>query len=197
MTVTVAPADEETRLTRGELVLLVGRLVLGFVVLGLVVSFLATHYRPNLMALGERIVGSFGLPGMSAGTFIAEAFQFPIPPQFYMLTSIAAEQPPGPVLLAICIGSIFGGHTGMFLAGHAAKLAIVRRALERGPLGKLFRRHGPLAVTIASLLPVPYSLLCYSCGLFRFRYRVFALACALRIPKLVLYYAIIRAGWMA
>jgi uncharacterized membrane protein YdjX (TVP38/TMEM64 family) len=62
-------------------------------------------------------------------------------------------------------------------------------------LTPLLVRYGTTAIVIASLLPVPYSFLCYFCGLNRLRYRLFAILVILRIPKILLYYWMIRAGW--
>lgn len=187
---------QPTNVTRLEIVLLLGRLVLGFVVLAVVVSFVSSHYRVPLMAMGHHVVEHFGLGGMAMGTLIAEAFQFPVPPQFYMLVSIAAGAPPGPVLFAITCGSLAGGHLGMLLARRAAAWKLVKRVTERGMLPRLFRRHQWVALSLGSVLPFPFSILCYTCGVLRTPYRAFLLVCALRIPKLVVYYAVIRAGWV-
>ena len=46
---------------------------------------LAAHLaRDPLDALGRGFVQRFGLAGMFVGTYLADAFSFPIPPQFYM-----------------------------------------------------------------------------------------------------------------
>jgi membrane protein YqaA with SNARE-associated domain len=191
----VTEETEPPALGRTEVALLLLRLIGGLVLLGGVVTFLASHFREQLTALGHKVIQGFGLPGMAVGTVFADGFQFPIPPQFYMLASIAAGSPPVPVLVALAIGSITGGHLGMLAARRARNIPFVRRTVESGSVAALFRRHGPLAVVIGSIAPFPFSIVCYSCGLFRFRYRLFALVCALRIPKLVVFYAIIRSGW--
>lgn len=193
----IPTTPEPPPMSRADLVLLFVRLLVGLAALALAVSLVAHHFRADFRALGERIVSSFGLVGMGAGTFIADSMQFPIPPQFYMFASIAAGAPPGPVLVAISMGSIAGGHFGMFLARRLAHLRFVRRVTNRGAVAQLFRRHGLAAILLASLFPFPFSIVCYACGLFRFPYRLFALLCALRVPKLLVFYAIIRAGWMS
>lgn len=185
----------EPLMTRLELLALIGRLVLGLVILASAVSFVAHHFRAEIMALGHYVVGTFGLLGMAGGTIMADGFQFPVSPQFYMLASIAAGAPPGPVIAAISAGSIVGGHLGMLGARRLAEVAIVRRLTSRGPLPGMFRRHQILAVTLGGVLPLPYSLLCYTCGVLKTPYRLFLIVIALRVPKLVLFYAIIRAGW--
>lgn len=189
------PPVSEPMMTRLELVAMIARLVLGLAILAGVVSFLASHFRAQIMALGNHVVETFGLFGMAAGTVLADGFQFPVSPQFYMLASIAAGAPPTPVIAAISAGSIVGGHLGMLGARRLAEVTIVRRLTSRGPLPGMFRRHQVLAVTLGSVLPLPYSLLCYTCGVLKTPYRLFLIVIALRVPKLVLFYAIIRAGW--
>lgn len=194
---TAAPPGDAPKMSNLEVILLVGRLLLGLALLGLGVGFVASHFRSELLTLGASVQHHFGLFGMAAGTVLAEAFQFPVPPQFYMLSSIAAGARPLPAVAAIAVGSLTGGHLGMFLARRAATWPLVRRLTERGPLPGMFRRHETLAVTLASLLPVPFSLLCYTCGVLKTPYRRFVLVCALRIPKLVVFYLVIRAGFLA
>ena len=51
-------------------------------------------------------------------------------------------------------------------------------------------------VVLASLSPAPYSWLCLLAGMSKLSYRLLAVACALRIPKLLTYYALVRLGWL-
>jgi hypothetical protein len=66
------------------------KFVLGLVGLVAVVALLGHHYRGELETLGRALLDQFGYIGIALGTFIADGFHFPIPPQFYMLASIAA-----------------------------------------------------------------------------------------------------------
>lgn len=190
-----APLLADPRARRIELVMLVVRPLLGLLALGLVVGFLGRHFRAELTSMSRYVVETFGYAGIAFGTIIADGLQFPIGPQAYMLASIAAGWAAPLVLLVISVSSIVGGHLGMFIARAASQTRFVRRIIERGPLPALVDKHGPWAFTLGSILPVPFSILCYTCGVFRCSYRTFVVVCAIRIPKLVLYYAIIRAGW--
>jgi uncharacterized membrane protein YdjX (TVP38/TMEM64 family) len=190
-----APRRSSTR----ELISLLAQMVAGLVLLGLVVAILGYLFRAPIMELAHTFVHSFGFVGMGVGTFLADGIRFPIPPQFYMLASISADAPQVATLGSIAVGSILGGHVAFVLAKKASSFGFVRRRAERvaQKMSALLSRHGYRAIVIGSLLPVPYSLLCYLAGLNRLPYRMFAVLSVLRIPKLVAYYMLIRVGWLA
>jgi uncharacterized membrane protein YdjX (TVP38/TMEM64 family) len=48
---------------------------------------------------------------------------------------------------------------------------------------------------VLSLTPVAFSWLVYMCGLSRYSWRSVALLSVLRLPKLVIYYWLVRVGW--
>lgn len=176
------------------MLLRVGGGLLGFF-LGVLV--LARLFREPLRALGETFVHRFGLPGIFLGTFVADAFTFPIPPQFYLLTVITSGRAPAAPVLAVLLASVLAGLTGYLLAGRLAGVGAFRRLLERTRerVEGIFRRWGPWAILIAGLSPLPFSGLCYAAGFYRMSPRLFALFLALRVPRLLVYYAALRAGW--
>ena len=45
------------------------------------------------------------------------------------------------------------------------------------------------------LVPVPFSVSCYVAGSYRIGPRLFGLYLALRIPRLLLFYLLVRLGW--
>src|SRR5688572_2610405 len=169
-------------------------MVVGLVVLGVAVSIAAHFLRDELATLGREIVEMLGIPGMALGTMLADGLHFPIPPQFYMLAAISAGTSQAVAIAAIAAGSVAGGHIAFFLAKKAGKLRFIQRQVRKvqKPLATLLEIHGTRAIVVGSLLPIPYAHLCYLMGLNHMRYRSFALLCALRIPKLLLYYSIVR-----
>lgn len=177
---------------------LVMRFVLGLSVLvGLVVA-LVRFARPELEQLGTWFVERFGAVGVALGTLIADGFHFPIPPQFYMLLSIAAGAPAALTLGATMIGSLIGGTLGFALARRLGSVPSVARFIERlsGRIGqKLGHDYAYRSVLFLSITPMAFSVLCYLAGLYRMRRGPFFLLLALRIPKLVLYYYLVRMGW--
>ncbi len=188
------PTDADRRAElRGLLLRVLGGL-LGFF---LVVLVLAQAFREPLRALGAAFVERFGLPGIFLGTFIADAFSCPIPPHFYLLTAITSGRDQTAPVLLVALSSLLAGATGYGLAGRLVRFAFFRRLLERTREGveRLFQRWGSWAIVLASISPIPFSALCYTAGFYRMPRRLFGLFLALRVPRILVYYAALRAGW--
>lgn len=183
----------------GELRRLALRWFLGVGALVVLALLLATHFREPLSAVGAGFVSRFGFVGMAAGAFLADAVQFPIPPQFYMFVSVAAHTPAVPTLLAIGAGSLAGGAVAFSTAEHVGRIRFVAEKLarSRASVEHALTRFGYWAPVLASLLPIAYSVLCSIAGANRLPWRVYFVLSACRIPRLVLFYVLIRLGWLA
>jgi uncharacterized membrane protein YdjX (TVP38/TMEM64 family) len=195
--VTVVREPWHSRPSSREALRLIAKMIAGLAVLGVAVSIAAHFLREELATFGREIVDLLGIPGMALGTLLADGLHFPIPPQFYMLAAISAGTSQVAAVAAIALGSVAGGHLAFYLAKKAGSLGFIQRQVQKvqKPLATLLELHGTRAIVVGSLLPIPYAHLCYLMGLNKMRYGSFALLCALRIPKLVLYYSIVRFGW--
>ncbi|WP_050429931.1 YqaA family protein [Chondromyces crocatus] len=173
------------------------QLVLSLVVLAGAVAAVGYLLRDELNALGGAFVKHFGIAGMFVGTFIADAFSFPIPPQFYMLTAITAGSSQVGAMAAICVASLLAGQTGYHLAGRIARVEFICRRIDlfRPKIDRLFERYGYWAIAVGSLTPIPFSVLCYLSGLYRIPPKLFTVLLLFRVPRLILFYALIRLGW--
>jgi membrane protein YqaA with SNARE-associated domain len=172
--------------------------VLGLAALLGLVVLVVRALRPELESVGTWFVARYGLVGVAAGTFIADGFHFPVPPQFYMLLSVAAQTEPAAVLAACSLGSVLGGATGYCVARRLGHTRLLSRWLERvgGGVGqRLGQRYPYRSAVVASISPMAFSVLCYLAGLFRVRPGPLLVLLALRLPKIVLYYYLVRAGW--
>lgn len=183
---------------RRKRVKLLLRFLLGLaLLLGLVVLVVRT-FRPQLESVGAWFVSHFGLAGVAAGTFIADGFHFPVPPQFYMLLATAAHSDPVAVLAATSAGSVGGGMAGYLVARRLGHIQRVARWLDRAT-GKakdlVGRRYPYRSAVAASMSPVAFSVLCYLAGLLRVRRGPLLVLLVLRVPKIVLYYYLVRVGW--
>jgi membrane protein YqaA with SNARE-associated domain len=173
------------------------RWALGALVLFALVAALARWLRPELESMGRYFVEHYGLAGMALGTFVADGFHFPVPPQFYMLVGIAAETPPYATLGAVTLGSLAGGTTGYFLARRLGRSRLVARWLKSSAkvVRRLERKGGYRMVIALSLTPIAYSLLCYLAGAYGLPKRLYAVIAAMRVPKLLLFYYLVSVGW--
>jgi membrane protein YqaA with SNARE-associated domain len=196
-TPSLSASTPDAPFTGSDLIWPVLRLIAGLVVILLVVGTLAHWARPQCEAVARGFVSSYGYWGMALGTFLADGFHFPIPPQFYMLLAIASQASVPASLVVIVAASLLAGVVGYtaarFVANNvwvAARTERSRRLLERAVV-----RFGARAALIASLLPIPYSILCYLAGLNRMPLRFLVLVCLCRIPKLIAFYLLVYWGW--
>jgi membrane protein YqaA with SNARE-associated domain len=191
-------ADEaELSLASGSLLWPVLRFLGGLLAILLVVGTLAHWARPQCEGLARGFVGTYGYWGMALGTLLADAFHFPIPPQFYMLLSVASHASVVTSLSAIAGASVLAGGIGY----HAARLVsksewiALRTRASRRVLERAVHRFGTRAALLASVLPIPYSMLCYLAGLNRMPHSFLLLLCLCRIPKLCVFYWLVHWGW--
>lgn len=157
----------------------------------------STLYRPELEALGRGLLSRFGNGGLLLGTFLADAFHVPIPPQFYLFVTVTSGTPQLPALGLIGLGSLLGGLCAYCVGRWLSHRALARRWFARAEarIEHLFARYGIWAVVLGSLGPIPFSTLCNTAGFYRMPARPFALFILLRIPRLLFFYLIIRLGW--
>lgn len=180
-----------------ELVVVTLRFVAGLVAILVVVAVLGHAARDRCAAAARVFVDHYGYAGMALGTLLADAIHFPIPPQFYMLLSVASGASALHTLAAIAAASLTAGVLGYRLASLVGRIewVVSRTERTRRVLQRAIERYGAWAAVYSSLLPVPYSLLCYLAGLSRAPNAFFALLCVCRVPKLVAFYWLIRLGW--
>jgi len=175
------------------------RFVLAVVAFLGLVLLIASAFRPQLEALGRGFVARFGLGGMALGSFLADGFHFPIPPQFYMLLALGAGTPELPAFSAIAAGSLLGGASGYTLSRQLSRFPRLYSWLMRAGGGKfqqqLEGRNAYRSALIASLTPIAFSVQCYVSGLYRLPPRALLLLLVLRVPKLVFFYYIVKFGW--
>lgn len=176
---------------------LLRRFALLLVVMLLVTGVAAHFLRPTAEAAARDFVERFGVAGMALGTLLADGLYFPVPPQFYMLLAIASRTPLSQGFTAIAAASVLAGGVGYAISERLSRLPWISqktRSLRRMLAGS-FERRGYAAALLLTLLPVPFSLLCYLAGLNRMPLKFLGLLAALRIPKLAVFYVLLHLGW--
>jgi membrane protein YqaA with SNARE-associated domain len=164
-----------------------------------VMLLVARLFRAPLEAIGRGFVDRFGYAGMAFGTFIADGFHFPVPPQLYMLLAVTSGASRPLAFAFITGGSLLGGVAGYHVAGRLARFGPIARRVERaaGLVSRAFGRFGGRAAVVASLLPIAYSVLCYLAGIYRVPRRVLLILSLCRIPRLALFFYLVELGWRA
>ncbi len=157
----------------------------------------ASHwFKPELEELSRQFYDRFGGWGAALGTWLADGFTFPVPPQAYMLLA-EAHGATWKVFPWIVAGSLAGGVSGYVVAPLLTRIAWVAAAIERTePKVKAFLgKSWVLSGVLLGISPIAFSWLCYSSALYRLPRRVFALLCVLRVPKLLVYQLLVSWGW--
>jgi uncharacterized membrane protein YdjX (TVP38/TMEM64 family) len=171
------------------------RALLGWGALLLALGAAGRLLHTELEIVGHWFAATFGLWGIALGVFLADAVHFPIPAQFYMLLSITGGYSDVIGVLTIYAGSLLGGVTGYNIGRRLTRIERLRARIERSGGWIAVYVNSPhvyRGVTLVSLSPFAYSVLCMACGLYHLRPRAFLIVLALRLPKIIVYYTLIR-----
>lgn len=173
------------------------RFMAAFVVVLVAAATIAYFARAPAEAVARGFVERFGVWGMALGTLLADGVHFPVPPQFYMLMAIASRTPAAEAFTAIALASMLAGAVGYGISEKVSHWGWVSRktAAPRYVLAAAFDRYGYRAALVASLLPIPYSVVCYLAGLNRLPVRFLGLLMLCRVPKLLAFFYLVHLGW--
>jgi len=163
---------------------------------GLVAGLAAVShfFRPEMEALSRRFIDWAGVWGVGLGFMIPDALTLPIPPDTFLVAGHLGGLEFWPMTLWGGVGSVLGGTSGFLMIRALSERPTIRGWLE----GKIQRgasfmeRYGLLALALAALTPLPYSLVCWACGATKVRTLPFILVSLLRIPRVAVYLLIIE-----
>lgn len=191
--------DSEPKPREENLLRLFGQTAFALFVVVACVVVLSVFFRENLISLSESLVHTVGYPGLFFGMLLSDSLPAFIPPDAFLVFSIAGSMHWFGVLFSCSVGSILGG---------SVSYAIGRYLIPRFSLGRKFilryedrllpylRRFGFWAIVLAAMTPIPYSWMAYTVGSFKMRYKYFLLGSLFRIPRMTLYYFAMLWGWM-
>lgn len=173
------------------------RVLAGLAALVVFVTLVGWAFRPELSRFGTWFVERFGFAGMAAGAFLADGIHFPVPPQFYLLTGLAGGHDVAKVLFAVIVGSELGGLAAFSLSRSLGRAPFLARRLGRPRelLTSLIERRGYVGLAAATLLPISFSILCMASGAMRLPYRAYGVLAVMRVPRIMLSYAVITIAW--
>ena len=158
-------------------------------------GFLSLRHEEELRTLTNEIFALLGLPGLFAILFISDAVFSPVPPDAVLIVLSRTHYHEHWVVLALIIGlqSVLAGSTGYFLGKRFGDSRFGRLMLGRirEQHATLIERRGVLAVAVAALTPLPFSLTCWAAGMLHMPFRRFLWPCWLRLPRFIVYYAAI------
>ena len=176
---------------------LIVRTIIFTIVIVAAVVLLGAFFREPVTLFANWLIDELGLFGLLFGIVISDAFTFPVPPDTYLLITVASGGDVQKMLTICCLGSISAGTIAYFFGPHVSKFPYFSKRIEkyRSRGEKLFEMYGVWTVAIAALTPIPFSIVCWFAGIYKMAYPRFFVATLARIPRLVGYYWLFELGW--
>ncbi len=176
---------------------LIWQMVAGVSVMMLLALISGLMLRAPLTAAGQWAIARFGVEGVFIGTIITDSSPLPLTNEPLMLLALTGGVSVWTVMWVVSLASICGGAVGYGFGFSLRRFHPLRSwVLHRSPeLAAWMQERGAVAVGIAALLPIPYSLATWSAGLLGTPFWRVMLATLLRIPKTGFYLALIWLGW--
>ena len=165
------------------------------VVLLIVGLGVASYFLKDWMEhVSQEFIALTGAWGVGLGFFIPDAFTLPIPPDTFLVAGLLGKLSFNTILFSASLGSILGGSLGFLMIRSLARIPRIEAWLDQKvSKGKAFmNQYGLWALAIGALTPLPYSMMCWACGIVRVRFLPFFLVSLLRIPRVALYIFLIE-----
>lgn len=155
-----------------------------------------TLYKGELLDACRYFVSQFGGLGVALGFLIPDMVPIPFTQDIFTGMAVLGGMPFWEALVWATGGSLIGGSIGFWIGrgiGHTARFK--RFVKGRGAQAHLLvQQRGSWAVAIGAVTPIPYSVICWSCGALDFPYGRLMLISLLRIPRIAFYLWLIVAG---
>jgi membrane protein YqaA with SNARE-associated domain len=162
--------------------------------LGALLGAASYLFKPEMESLSKALISQAGLWAVGLGFMIPDALTLPIPPDTFLVAGYLGGLDFWEMTLWGGVGSVLGGTLGYSMIRLLSKRPRVQAWLapkmERGQA--LMDRYGLLALALAALTPLPYSVICWVCGATNVRAVPFVLVSLLRIPRVALYLVFIE-----
>ena len=195
-TLTLMIDAQEAALRREAMVATV-RFVASFAFFLVVLAVVSSVFHSELEQAGRWFIDRFGAAGIVIGSFLADGVHFPVPPQFYLLAGVAGGFSRGIAFASVLVGSTLGGLLAFEIGRRGSGVRFLRDRVH-GPrvlVESLVTRHGYFGLGVAGLLPISYWVLCSMAGLLRLPWPAYGVLALMRIPRILLSYAIIVLAW--
>jgi membrane protein YqaA with SNARE-associated domain len=165
------------------------------ILLGAVAVVLMSQFRPELDAVTASVFNAVGLSGLIGIIFIADTLIAPFPPDTVLILIAASPHHANWLWLIPLIGlvSSFAGCVGYSLGLYFSRKKWANKWLEpiRVKSQDMVLRYGSWAIVLGALTPVPFSVTVWTAGLLHLPFRHVWKPCLLRVPRYVIYYAVI------
>ena len=159
------------------------------IILGVILSIISTYFKEPVEQWSKLFIHHTGLWGVGLGFMIPDAFTLPIPPDTFLMAGYMGGLEFMPIAISASLGSILGGTLGFLMIRKLSSSSFIQRLLsQKLKWGEAFMaKYGVLALALAALTPLPYSIICWACGLTRMKLGIFLTVSLLRIPRVFAY----------
>jgi membrane protein YqaA with SNARE-associated domain len=174
--------------------LIIKTLVLAMAIL-VIYGILGLLFREQLAKAGVWLGRELGYGGVAIYTFVVDAII--VPTTADVVFPFAMEWNPYILLSVMSAASILGGYLGYWIARSFNHFHYVQKVTStyRSRGESLINRYGAWAVVIAGFTPIPFSTICWIAGLLKVLPGKVFLACLSRIPRMIVYYLLIKSGF--
>jgi membrane protein YqaA with SNARE-associated domain len=174
-------------------------LVTGMIALGALIGALAIigrYFETELLLVTTTVYQHLGFGGLAAILGVTDSFISPIPPDL-LLVVIAKSQLAETwwiVVPSLGVVSSISGLLGWAISRRVGGTRIPQLLFGRFQRynAALVERYGTLAVALGAITPIPFSVTCWTAGMFRLPFERVAWVTLLRIPRFVGYYLLIQ-----
>ena len=168
--------------------------ILGLIILVVGLAITSYFLKEWMEEVSQQFIALTGIWGVGLGFFFPDAFTLPIPPDTFLIAGLLGKLSFNQILISASIGSILGGTLGFLMIRSLSKRPTIESWLDQKvSKGKAFmNQYGLWALAIGALTPLPYSMMCWACGIVRVRFIPFLLVSLLRIPRVALYILLIE-----
>ncbi len=173
--------------------------VIATVALVLVFGLATLLAREQILGASQAFVAVLGGPGIWIGWLVSDAIPFPIIPDAFSAAGLLGGMSFPVVAAWACTGSLSGGLCGYALGRRLRGTERYRRVLARTgvDIEGFVQKHGPAALAVAALTPLPYSAASWVCGAGRVALPTFVAVSLLRVVRVGGYLWLMQAGVVA
>lgn len=166
--------------------------MMGFflVLYAIILYFIKDYYG----IIGKWVTEELGLVGVGMFTFLVDMLIVPM--TIDIIFPFVMGWNPLLLLFVMGLSSAAGGIVGYWIGRLLGHLKLIKRFTSHFSADgeRLIQRYGVWAVAIAGFTPIPYSTVCYMAGMVKVDPYLTVLASLSRLPRIALYYALIRGG---
>ncbi|TGL64491.1 YqaA family protein [Leptospira sarikeiensis] len=169
------------------------------VLLLIFVLVLARFFNERVTQIAGIFLDYTGVYGVGLSILVADSVHVFFPPDTFLILAVAAKMEDFWVIFFASLGSLVAGACsyaqGKYLLPKLNTFTKFMRNHEE-KLEVYVKRFGFWAVVLAALTPLPYSWTSVAAGAMKMRFGLFFAAALFRIPRFIIYYYLIKGGWI-